>query len=67
MSNHLPKDTAASAPAVSTTPPPAPTEKEADTNIYPSALATYDAVAASPDLFMETLEKLHKSIGTKFM
>eukprot|EP00268_Persea_americana_P028477 TRINITY_DN2765_c0_g1_i1.p1 TRINITY_DN2765_c0_g1~~TRINITY_DN2765_c0_g1_i1.p1 ORF type:complete len:329 (-),score=68.94 TRINITY_DN2765_c0_g1_i1:296-1282(-) len=70
MSNHLPKDTTASATVISTTPPPpppAPAEKEADTNINPSALATYEEVAASPELFMETLEKLHKSIETKFM
>ncbi|XXG49231.1 hypothetical protein AAC387_Pa02g3472 [Persea americana] len=52
---------------ISTTPAPAPAEKEADTNIYPSALTTYEEVAASPELFMETLEKLHKSIGTKFI
>ncbi|KAJ8632896.1 hypothetical protein MRB53_026232 [Persea americana] len=40
---------------------------EANTNIYPSALATFEEVSASPELFMETLEKLHKSIGTKFI
>ena len=56
-----------SATGISTTPPPAPAEMEACTNIYPSSLATYEEVSASPELFMETLEKLRKSIGTKFM
>ncbi|KAL5981297.1 hypothetical protein ACLOJK_015352 [Asimina triloba] len=37
------------------------------TNTYPSALATYDQVVANADLFMQTLEQLHKSMGTKFM
>ncbi|XXG39690.1 hypothetical protein AAC387_Pa01g0585 [Persea americana] len=56
-----------SATGISTTPPPAPAEMEACTNIYPSSLATYEEVSASPELFMETLEKLRKSIGTKFI
>ncbi|KAG7990994.1 hypothetical protein I3843_02G053500 [Carya illinoinensis] len=43
--------------------------KEASSNShpYPLPLAKYDDVAASPKLFMDTLEKLHASIGTKFM
>ncbi|KAJ9154012.1 hypothetical protein P3X46_027393 [Hevea brasiliensis] len=34
---------------------------------YPAPLARYEDVAASPKLFMATLEKLHASMGTKFM
>ncbi|KAF5452130.1 hypothetical protein F2P56_027162 [Juglans regia] len=43
--------------------------KEASSNYhpYPLPLAKYDDVAASPKLFMDTLETLHASIGTKFM
>lgn len=43
--------------------------KEASSNYhpYPSPLAKFDDVAASPKLFMDTLEKLHASMGTKFM
>ncbi|XP_058114540.1 high mobility group B protein 15-like [Magnolia sinica] len=64
------------------TPPPStvltiatiPQKEDSDTNnsnnnnnIYPLPLATYEEVVASADFFMQTLEKLHKSIGTKFM
>lgn len=34
---------------------------------YPPPLATYDEVVASPDLFIDTLKKLHLSMTTKFM
>lgn len=34
---------------------------------YPLPEATYEAVVQSPQLFMCTLEKLHASMGTKFM
>ncbi|XP_051133268.1 high mobility group B protein 15-like [Andrographis paniculata] len=34
---------------------------------YPPALATYEDVVSSRDLFMDTLKKLHSSMGTKFM
>ncbi|XP_061992299.1 high mobility group B protein 15 [Rosa rugosa] len=34
---------------------------------YPAPLAKYEEVAANPKLFMSTLEKLHTSMGTKFM
>ncbi|TKY64740.1 High mobility group B protein 15 [Spatholobus suberectus] len=34
---------------------------------YPSPLAKYKDVVANPKLFMSTLEKLHSSMGTKFM
>ncbi|KAK7295847.1 hypothetical protein RJT34_18759 [Clitoria ternatea] len=34
---------------------------------YPAPLATYEEVVANPNLFMFTLEKLHASMGTKFM
>ncbi|XP_021291222.1 high mobility group B protein 15 isoform X1 [Herrania umbratica] len=34
---------------------------------YPPPLARYEDVAASPKLFMSTLEKLHATMGTKFM
>ncbi|KAL4643845.1 hypothetical protein ACB092_02G121500 [Castanea dentata] len=34
---------------------------------YPASLAKYDDVAINPSLFMSTLEKLHASMGTKFM
>lgn len=34
---------------------------------YPPALAKYEEVAADPRLFMQTLEKLHSTMGTKFM
>ncbi|KAI3408427.1 uncharacterized protein J3R85_020263 [Psidium guajava] len=34
---------------------------------YPPPLAEYDDVVASPSLFMTTLEKLHSTMGTKFM
>ncbi|KAJ9182438.1 hypothetical protein P3X46_006433 [Hevea brasiliensis] len=34
---------------------------------YPAPLARYEDVVASPKLFMATLEKLHATMGTKFM
>ncbi|KAK6138523.1 hypothetical protein DH2020_027726 [Rehmannia glutinosa] len=34
---------------------------------YPPPLATYQDVVGSRDLFMDTLKKLHVSMGTKFM
>lgn len=34
---------------------------------YPPPLAKYEDVARDPKLFMETLEKLHTIMGTKFM
>ncbi|KAA8527929.1 hypothetical protein F0562_035202 [Nyssa sinensis] len=34
---------------------------------YPSPLARYEDVVVCPKLFMETLEKLHAAMGTKFM
>lgn len=43
--------------------------KDASSNFipYPAPLAKYEEVAANPKLFMSTLEKLHASMGTKFM
>ena len=35
--------------------------------LYPPPLARYEEVANNPKLFMSTLEKLHASMGTKFM
>ncbi|KAK8494179.1 hypothetical protein V6N12_044595 [Hibiscus sabdariffa] len=34
---------------------------------YPPALARYEDVVACPELFLATLEKLHATMGTKFM
>ncbi|XP_052190071.1 high mobility group B protein 15 isoform X2 [Diospyros lotus] len=34
---------------------------------YPPPLARYEDVVVSPKLFMDTLEKLHATMGTKFM
>lgn len=34
---------------------------------YPAPLAKYEDIVADPRLFMHTLEKLHTSMGTKFM
>lgn len=34
---------------------------------YPPPLAKYEDVVASPRLFMDTLGKLHATMGTKFM
>jgi hypothetical protein len=34
---------------------------------YPAPGATYEDVIVSPKLFMETLEKFHAAMGTKFM
>ncbi|KAK6914309.1 High mobility group box domain [Dillenia turbinata] len=43
--------------------------KEASSNfhLYPSPASKYEEVVASPTLFLSTLEKLHQSMGTKFM
>ena len=43
--------------------------KEAASNfhLYPAPLAKYDDIVANPKLFISTLEKLHASMGTKFM
>lgn len=38
-----------------------------DYHPYPKAVASYQDVLASRNLFMETLEKLHSAMGTKFM
>lgn len=47
---------------------PAPMKEPVMTYLqYPAPLARYEDVAASPKLFMATLEKLHASMGTKFM
>ncbi|CAN6478041.1 unnamed protein product [Victoria cruziana] len=35
--------------------------------VYPLPSATYEEVAANEAVFMETLERFHKSMGTKFM
>lgn len=35
--------------------------------LYPTPLATYQEVVASPVKFKDTLEKLHAAMGTKFM
>lgn len=34
---------------------------------YPKPLAKYEDVVAEPELFKETLMKLHADMGTKFM
>lgn len=34
---------------------------------YPPPLATFEDVVCSRDLFMDSLKKLHISMGTKFM
>ncbi|XP_047318558.1 high mobility group B protein 15-like [Impatiens glandulifera] len=34
---------------------------------YPPPLAKFEVITVNPCLFMETLEKLHASLGTKFM
>ena len=39
------------------------TETESD----PEAKASYEQVVADERLFIETLEELHKSLGTRFM
>lgn len=36
-------------------------------HVYPAPLAKYEDVVADPKLFLHTLEKLHASMGTKFM
>ncbi|KAJ1383227.1 High mobility group box domain [Sesbania bispinosa] len=57
---------AASTSCVSNNPSPM---KETDpiSHSYPTPLARYEEVVANPKLFMFTLEKLHASMGTKFM
>ncbi|XP_047342475.1 high mobility group B protein 10-like [Impatiens glandulifera] len=35
-------------------------------NSYPSADTTYDEILQNPELFMEKLNALHRSVGTKF-
>lgn len=35
--------------------------------VYPKPLAKYENVVADPELFKETLMKLHGEMGTKFM
>ncbi|KAJ0988998.1 hypothetical protein J5N97_007354 [Dioscorea zingiberensis] len=34
---------------------------------YPEPLETYENVVSDPNLFMQTLQKLHRMMGTKFM
>lgn len=34
---------------------------------YPEPQAKYEEIADNPKLFMDTLEKLHADMGTKFM
>ncbi|PKI75063.1 high mobility group B protein 15 [Punica granatum] len=40
---------------------------EGNYQAYPPPVAEYSQVVASPQLFMSTLEKLHSTMGTKFM
>lgn len=42
-------------------------EPTSNYNPYPLPLARYEDVAASSKLFLDTLEKLHATMGTKFM
>ncbi|XVF29131.1 hypothetical protein REPUB_Repub15cG0093100 [Reevesia pubescens] len=42
-------------------------EPASNYNPYPPPLARYEDVAASPKLFLASLEKLHATMGTKFM
>ncbi|KAL8172255.1 hypothetical protein V2J09_024059 [Rumex salicifolius] len=53
------------------TPPPPPPPAGAAANLqfnpYPPPLARYEDVVTNPKLFIDTLEKLHASMGTKFM
>ncbi|PPD67522.1 hypothetical protein GOBAR_DD35602 [Gossypium barbadense] len=42
-------------------------EPSSNYNPYPPPLARYEDVAACPKLFLSTLEKLHATMGTKFM
>lgn len=34
--------------------------------MYPPPLATYEQVVDSPEMFIQTLEKLHAAMGSKF-
>jgi|UniRef100_A0A2N9G4M4 hypothetical protein len=34
---------------------------------YPPPLAKYEDVVVNPNVFMDSLEKLHASLGSKFM
>ncbi|KAE8731876.1 High mobility group B protein 15 [Hibiscus syriacus] len=42
-------------------------EPSSNYNPYPPPLARYEDVAVCPKLFLSTLEKLHATMGTKFM
>ena len=44
-----------------------PVPKSSNYFPYPAPLARYEDVVVSPKLFMDTLEKLHAAMGTKFM
>ncbi|PSS35689.1 High mobility group B protein [Actinidia chinensis var. chinensis] len=44
-----------------------PVRKSSNYFPYPAPLARYEDVVVSPKLFMDTLEKLHATMGTKFM
>ncbi|KAJ6424240.1 hypothetical protein OIU84_025093 [Salix udensis] len=47
---------------------PLPMREPVMSNVqYPAPAATYEDVTVSPKLFMETLEKFHAAMGTKFM
>ncbi|KAL5851503.1 hypothetical protein ACOSQ3_006621 [Xanthoceras sorbifolium] len=49
---------------------PVPMKEPASTSTchpYPPPLARYEDIVASPKLFMDSLEKLHAAMGTKFM
>ncbi|XP_020678348.1 high mobility group B protein 9-like [Dendrobium catenatum] len=43
------------------------TELNSNYQAYPEALASYQDVVESKSLFMESLEKLHREMTTKFM
>ena len=51
--------------------PPAAREESATSNgadsVYPAPEAAYDKVVEDSVLFSETLERLHRRMGTKFM
>lgn len=42
-------------------------EASSKSRLYPQLDGRYEDVAADPKLFMDTVEKLHASMGTKFM
>ncbi|KAI8004779.1 hypothetical protein LOK49_LG08G02430 [Camellia lanceoleosa] len=47
---------------------PTPKKEAAPTYLpYPPPLAKYEDVVINPKLFLDTLEKLHATMGTKFM